>query len=196
MKKKYACVLYASTPPLGLFSCIPHPTNLLPPLPPSSPSNPPYSGTILHSETLGQKAKDGTPFPEVLKAKGVLPGIKVDLGLEPLDYSPRETHTKGMDDLLERCRGYHEQGARFAKWRAVIRIDEALQLPTRACMQLNSAELAHYAAICQAAGLVPIVEPEILIEGAHSAETFARVTEATLSEVYYTLAQAKVFLEG
>jgi fructose-bisphosphate aldolase, class I len=137
-----------------------------------------------------------------------------------------------MDDLLERCQGYYAQGARFAKWRAVIRIDEATSLPTRACIQINSAELTRYgtdpadpspptplltsstppipthqhinqpnpihryAAVCQACGLVPIVEPEILIEGSHSAETFARVTEAVLSEVYYALAQAKVFLEG
>ncbi len=157
------------------------------------------SGAILHSETLGQTARkdsEGRTFPELLQSKGVLPGIKVDLGLEPLEYSPQETHTKGLDDLLERCSQYYEQGARFAKWRAVIRIDEGAQLPTRACMQINSAELARYAAVCQVCGLVPIVEPEILIEGTHSAETFARVTEATLSEVYYTLAQAKVFLEG
>ncbi|EWM25057.1 fructose- -bisphosphate [Nannochloropsis gaditana] len=157
------------------------------------------SGAILFSETLGQKAvkdAEGRLFPALLQSKGVLPGVKVDLGLEPLEYSARETHTKGMNDLMERCQEFYAQGARFAKWRAVIRIDEAANLPTRACMQINSAELARYAATCQACGLVPIVEPEILIEGAHSAETFARVTEAALSEVYYTLAQAKVFLEG
>lgn len=157
------------------------------------------SGAILFSETLGQKAvkdAEGRLFPALLESKGVLPGVKVDLGLEPLEYSARETHTKGMNDLMERCQEFYAQGARFAKWRAVIRIDEAANLPTRACMQINSAELARYAATCQACGLVPIVEPEILIEGAHSAETFARVTEAALSEVYYTLAQAKVFLEG
>lgn len=157
------------------------------------------SGAILFSETLGQKAAkdpEGRLFPALLRSKGVLPGVKVDTGLEPLGYSPRETHTKGMDDLMERCQGFYAQGARFAKWRAVIRIDETAQLPTRACMQINSAELARYAAVCQACGLVPIVEPEILIEGPHTAETFARVTEAALSEVYYTLAQAKIFLEG
>lgn len=157
------------------------------------------SGAILFSETLGQKAAkdpEGRLFPALLQSKGVLPGVKVDTGLEPLGYSPRETHTKGMDDLMERCQGFYAQGARFAKWRAVIRIDETAQLPTRACMQINSAELARYAAVCQACGLVPIVEPEILIEGPHTAETFARVTEAALSEVYYTLAQAKIFLEG
>jgi len=157
------------------------------------------SGAILFSETLGQKAikdPEGRLFPALLQSKGVLPGVKVDTGLEPLGYSPRETHTTGMDDLMERCKGFYAQGARFAKWRAVIRIDETAQLPTRACMQINSAELARYAAVCQACGLVPIVEPEILIEGSHTAETFARVTEAALSEVYYTMAQAKVFLEG
>ncbi|KAM3577386.1 hypothetical protein VYU27_000815 [Nannochloropsis oceanica] len=157
------------------------------------------SGAILFSETLGQKAikdPEGRLFPALLQSKGVLPGVKVDTGLEPLGYSPRETHTTGMDDLMKRCQGFYAQGARFAKWRAVIRIDETAQLPTRACMQINSAELARYAAVCQACGLVPIVEPEILIEGSHTAETFARVTEAALSEVYYTMAQAKVFLEG
>ncbi|CAM9443449.1 unnamed protein product, partial [Hapterophycus canaliculatus] len=131
------------------------------------------AGVILFEETLGQANADGVPFPQVLKSKGVLTGIKTDKGLAPISGSPRETTTRGMDTLLERSKGYYQQGARFAKWRATIRIDAEAGLPTYGAIQANATGLARYAAISQAAGLTPIVEPEILIEGTHSPELFA-----------------------
>lgn len=154
------------------------------------------SGCILHEETLGQSDRFNVYFPQVLSDKGILPGVKVDKGLAPLDGSPQETWTKGLGDLHQRCKRYHEAGARFAKWRAVIRIDGAHGLPTDAAIRRNARELACYARIAQAAKLVPIVEPEVLIEGGHSARAFEEVTGRVLSAVYAALAVAGVHLEG
>jgi len=153
-------------------------------------------GSILFEETLLQTNSEGVLFPQVLASKGVLPGVKTDKGLDPLNDSPRETQTKGMDTLLERSRKYVKQGAKFAKWRAVIRISEAEGLPTNEAMKINAIQLARYAMISQIAGLVPIVEPEILIEGTHSADKFAEISENMIGKVYHCLSEANVFLEG
>ncbi|CAM9294175.1 unnamed protein product [Sphacelaria rigidula] len=153
-------------------------------------------GVILFEETLLQATSDGVPFAKLLRDKGVLPGVKTDKGLDPIPSSPRETTTKGMDTLLERSKRYFEQGARFAKWRATIRIDEEAGLPTTKAIQANASQLAQYAVISQAAGLTPIVEPEILIEGTHSPELFAEVSERVLGAVYGALSEANVYLEG
>ncbi|CAM9798747.1 unnamed protein product [Ascophyllum nodosum] len=125
-----------------------------------------------------------------------MPGVKTDKGLEPIPESPRESTTRGLDTLLDRSRSYYEQGARFAKWRATIRIDTDAGLPTRGAILANAVGLAQYAAISQAAGLTPIVEPEILIEGTHSPELFAKASERVLGAVYGALSEADVFLEG
>ncbi|KAG5189118.1 fructose-bisphosphate aldolase class-I-domain-containing protein [Tribonema minus] len=156
------------------------------------------AGAILHEETLDQVHSDGRTFVQVLSDKGVLVGVKTDRGLQPLIQSPTETQTLGMGDLLERSRRYRAKGARFAKWRAVLRLDAAAGTPTDAALALNAAQLAQYAALSQAsaAGLVPIVEPELLIEGTHSAAEFAACTEVILGEVYAALAKAQVHLEG
>ncbi|CAM9316515.1 unnamed protein product [Ectocarpus sp. 6 AP-2014] len=154
------------------------------------------AGAILFEETLGQANSDGVAFPQVLKDKGVLTGVKTDKGLAPIPGSPRETTTRGMDTLLARSKGYYQQGARFAKWRATIRIDAEAGLPTRDAIHANAVGLARYAALSQAAGLTPIVEPEILIEGTHSPELFAEVSERVLGAVYGALSEAGVFLEG
>ncbi|CAM9501554.1 unnamed protein product [Pylaiella littoralis] len=154
------------------------------------------AGAILFEETLGQANSDGVAFPQVLEDKGVLTGVKTDKGLAPIPGSPRETTTRGIDTLLERSKGYYQQGARFAKWRATIRIDAEAGLPTRDAIHANAVGLARYAAISQAAGLTPIVEPELLIEGAHSPELFAEVSERVLGAVYGALSGAGVFLEG
>lgn len=152
------------------------------------------SGVILYDETIYQNASDGRPIPVLLAERGILPGIKVDTGAKPLAGRPGETITEGLDGLRERVRGYAEIGARFAKWRAVIAIGEGL--PSGACVAANAHALGRYAALCQEDGLVPIVEPEVLMEGDHSIERCAEVTEATLRAVFAALADQGVDLEA
>lgn len=152
------------------------------------------SGAILYDETLRQSTEDGVPFVDVMRNKEMLPGIKVDTGTAPLPASPVEKVTHGLGDLRERAAQYVELGARFAKWRAVITISS--NLPSPGCIRVNAHKLARYAAICQEEGLVPIVEPEVLMEGAHSVERCYDVTVATLEAVFAELASHDVALEG
>ncbi len=152
------------------------------------------SGVILFDETIRQKGKDGTPFPEVLSRQGIIPGIKVDTGAKPLAGFPGEKITEGLDGLRERLSEYRKMGARFAKWRAVIGI--AGGIPTAGCLQANAHALARYAALCQEAGLVPVVEPEVLMDGPHTLERCEEVTTATLSLVFSALLEYRVALEG
>lgn len=157
------------------------------------------SGVILFDETIRQKAKDGTPLVDIMKAAGAIPGIKVDAGAKPLagPTSKIETVTEGLDGLRERLAEYHALGARFAKWRAVITIADGL--PTWNCIKANAHGLARYAALCQEAGIVPIVEPEVLMDGEHSSHDIDecyRVTEWTLRSVFRELYDARVDLEG
>src|SRR5688572_2640322 len=137
------------------------------------------SGVILYDETLRQKASDGRPFAQVLDAKGVLPGIKVDAGAKALAFAPGETITEGLDGLRERCAEYRKLGARFTKWRAVIDIDEKRGIPSDLAIDANAHALARYAAIAIEQDLVPIVEPEVLMDGAHSLDVCFDVTERT-----------------
>ena len=152
------------------------------------------SGCIMFEETLFQKTDDGRPFPEVLKAAGVIPGIKVDKGVKPLPGTDGETVTQGIDGLDDRCRRYYEAGARFAKWRGVLKISPGC--PSELSIQENTQRLARYAAICQANGLVPIVEPEILMDGPHTIEEAAAVTTRVLAAQYKALHDHHVILEG
>lgn len=157
------------------------------------------SGVILYDETIRQKAKDGTPLVDIMKAAGSVPGIKVDMGAKPLagPTSKIETVTEGLDGLRERLAEYYALGARFAKWRAVITIADSC--PSYNCINANAHALARYAALCQEAGIVPIVEPEVLMDGAHAAHDInacAEVTEWTLKEVFQQLYYANVKLEG
>lgn len=155
------------------------------------------SGVILYDETLRQNAKDGTPLAELIKAAGAVPGIKVDAGAKPLAGFPDETITEGLDGLRERLNEYYGLGARFAKWRAVIAISDVL--PTRGAVRQNAQALARYAALCQEAGIVPIVEPEILMDGqpgTHSIDRCYEVTEFVLNTVFDELYEARVSLEG
>ncbi|MCC9075208.1 fructose-bisphosphate aldolase class I [Litorilinea aerophila] len=152
------------------------------------------SGVILYDETIRQQAQDGTPLPQVLSRRGIIPGIKVDKGAKDLAGFPGEKVTEGLDGLRERLAEYRELGARFAKWRAVIDIGDGI--PTRTCIMANAHALARYAALCQEAGLVPIVEPEVLMDGSHDIERCAEVTEATLRAVFGELYEARVYLEG
>ena len=152
------------------------------------------SGVILFDETLRQSTADGVPFTEVLHRQGVIPGIKVDGGTKPLAGFPDETVTEGLDGLRERLAEYAALGARFAKWRAVIRIGEGR--PTATCIEANAHALARYAALAQEAGLTPIVEPEVLMDGSHSIERCAEVTTATLHAVYEQLDRHRVVLEA
>jgi len=152
------------------------------------------SGAILFDETLRQKASDGTPMPLALQAQGILPGIKVDTGAHPLAGFENEKVTEGLDGLRARLNEYVELGATFAKWRAVITIGP--EMPTAACVEANAHGLARYAALCQEAGLVPIVEPEVLIDGEHDIDACYEVSEATLRSVYASLYQQGVVLEG
>ena len=151
-------------------------------------------GVILYDETIRQSADDGTPFAELLTSKGVVPGIKVDIGAKPLAGHPGEVVTFGLDGLPERCDEYVKLGARFAKWRAVITIGAGI--PTDACLRANAHALARYAAICQEAGLVPIVEPEVLMDADNSIEVCYDVTMRTLKAQYEELAEQGVALEG
>jgi fructose-bisphosphate aldolase class I len=152
------------------------------------------SGVILFDETLRQDAADGTPLVEVLQDAGIIPGIKVDKGAMPLAGHPGETVTEGLDGLRQRLEEYAGLGARFAKWRAVYRIGEAI--PSPACITANAHALARYAALCQEAGLVPIVEPEILMDGDHDIEDCEIVSEEALATVFAELAVQDVLLEG
>jgi len=152
------------------------------------------SGVILFDETLRQSTSDGTPFPELLAAEGMIPGIKVDTGAKPLAGHPGETVTEGLDDLRTRIEEYVGLGARFAKWRAVITICDGL--PTRACISANAHALARYAALCQEGGLVPIVEPEVMMDGDHSLERCEEVTEETQRVVFNELADQGVDFAG
>ncbi|WP_372807943.1 class I fructose-bisphosphate aldolase [Pontiella sp.] len=152
------------------------------------------SGAILFDETIRQQTQDGRPFIAVLKAAGIIPGIKVDAGAKELAGHPGEKITEGLDGLRERLAEYVQLGARFAKWRGVITIGDGL--PSRGCLQGNAHALARYAALCQEAGLVPIVEPEVLMDGAHTMEQCRAVTEKTLRTVFDQLAAQRVLLEG
>ena len=151
------------------------------------------SGVILHDETLRQNAADGTPFVKLIQDAGAIPGIKVDGGTKPMPRCPGELITQGLDGLAERLAEYHALGARFAKWRAVIDIDGG---PTYACIHANTHALARYAALCQQADIVPIVEPEVLMDGAHSIEHCAEVSEWLLKETFLELYHNNVVLEG
>ena len=151
------------------------------------------SGVILYDETLRQHAPDGTPFPKLLASQGVIPGIKVDTGAKPLAFCSGETVTEGLDGLSARCAEYYKLGARFAKWRAVITIGQGI--PSATCIWANAHALARYAAICQEQGLVPIVEPEVLMDGGHTIEQCHEITEWTLSAVFDALYNQRVVLE-
>jgi fructose-bisphosphate aldolase, class I len=152
------------------------------------------SGIILYDETIWQKAKDGTPLVDIIKKSGALPGIKVDEGVKPLPNCPGEVVTIGLDKLADRLPKYYDQGARFAKWRAVI--DIGTGMPSYACLHANTHALARYAALCQAAQIVPIVEPEVLMDGDHDIERCMAITEWVLKETFQELYYAKVALEG
>ncbi len=152
------------------------------------------SGVILYDETIRQATADGKPFPKVLADKGIIPGIKVDSGAKDFAGFPGEKVTEGLDGLRERLAEYRELGAGFAKWRAVITIGDSI--PTGACVDANAHALARYASLCQEADIVPIVEPEVLMDGSHSIETCWEVTAATLEAVYHALHDQRVFLEG
>ena len=151
------------------------------------------SGAILYDETLRQKTADGTPFAALLSRQGVLPGIKVDAGTADLAFCPDEKITEGLDKLAKRCQEYVKLGAKFAKWRAVITIGPAI--PSTTCIAANAHALGRYAAICQANGLVPIVEPEVLMDGDHTIERCEEVTVWTLNAVYQALYVNRVVLE-
>jgi fructose-bisphosphate aldolase, class I len=152
------------------------------------------SGVILYDETIRQKAKDGTPLVKLIEDAGAVPGIKVDLGAKPLAACPGETITEGLDGLRERFVEYYKLGARFAKWRAVIDISPTI--PTYTGISTNAQALARYAALAQENGIVPIVEPEVLMDGDHDIDTCARVTEWVLKEVFQELFHQRVVLEG
>jgi len=152
------------------------------------------SGVILYDETIWQKAKDGTPLVDLIKQTGAIPGIKVDEGTQPLPNCPGELITVGLDKLAGRLTKYYEQGARFAKWRAVI--DIGAGIPSYAAISTNAHALARYAALCQQAQIVPIVEPEVLMDGAHDIDRCYEVTEFVLKETFQQLYYQKVALEG
>jgi fructose-bisphosphate aldolase, class I len=152
------------------------------------------SGVILYDETIWQKAKDGTPLVELIKKAGAIPGIKVDEGTKPLPMCPGEVVTIGLDKLADRLPKYYEHGARFAKWRAVI--DIGTGIPTYACIRANAHALGRYAALCQAAQIVPIVEPEVLMDGDHDIDRCQQVTELVLKLQFEELYFQRVALEG
>jgi fructose-bisphosphate aldolase class I len=152
------------------------------------------SGLILYDETIRQQKKDGTPFLKVIADAGIIPGIKVDAGAKAMAGYPGEKITEGLDGLRDRLKEYAQMGARFAKWRAVITIGD--QLPTRGCIDANAQALARYAALCQEEDLVPIVEPEVLMDGEHSLERCREVTQDTLHAVFNHLYEQRVMLEG
>ncbi len=151
------------------------------------------SGVILYDETIRQSRKDGTPFVKVITNAGIIPGIKVDTGAKDMAGHPGEKITEGLDGLRVRLAEYSQLGARFAKWRAVITISDAI--PSRGCIESNSHSLARYAALCQEAGLVPIIEPEVLMDGEHTLERCCEVTEEVLRTVFNQLHAQRVTLE-
>lgn len=153
------------------------------------------SGAICYEETLFHKCADGTTFVELMQRQGIVPGIKVDKGVVPLPGTDGETVTQGLDDLGKRCKRYYDAGARFAKWRGVLSISDSGN-PSELCIQQNVEALARYAAICQENGLVPIVEPEILMDGTHGIERAAEVTVRVLAAQYKALHDHHVILEG
>ncbi len=152
------------------------------------------SGVILFDETIRQKTRDGRTFVEALEQQGIIPGIKVDKGAKPMANFPGEKITEGLDGLRDRLTEYRKLGARFAKWRAVITIGE--KIPTQTCINANAEALARYAALCQEGELVPIVEPEVLMDGTHTIERCFEATEQTLRSVFAALAEHRVVLEG
>jgi len=152
------------------------------------------SGVILFDETIRQSMNDGTPIPDSLASRGIIPGIKVDTGAKDLANHEGEKITEGLDGLRERCSEYFSMGARFAKWRAVIKIGE--NMPSPACISTNSHALARYAAICQEQGLVPIIEPEVLIEGNHDADRCYQVTAEILSQTFLDCENQGVHIPG
>jgi fructose-bisphosphate aldolase class I len=155
------------------------------------------SGVILFEETLYQKTDAGVPFVDIMKQKGIIPGIKVDKGVKPLFGTNGETVTQGIDDLDARCAKYYAQGARFAKWRAVLHIKDPIgATPSLVAKDENAQTLARYASICQANGLVPIVEPEVLMDGDFSIEVAAIATEKVIAACYKALSDHHVLLEG
>jgi fructose-bisphosphate aldolase class I len=151
-------------------------------------------GAILYDETIRQQKKDGTPFVKVITDAGIIPGIKVDTGAKDLAGHLKEKVTEGLDGLRDRLAEYFQMGARFAKWRAVIAVGDGI--PSRGCIEANAQALARYAALCQEAGLVPVVEPEVLMDGEHSLEGCREVTEEVLRTVFNQLYTQRVMLEG
>jgi fructose-bisphosphate aldolase class I len=151
-------------------------------------------GAILYDETIRQQTKNGVPMAEVLIKAGIIPGIKVDMGAKPMAGFPNEKITEGLDGLRERLVEYKKMGARFAKWRAVIKIGDGI--PTVSCIEANVHALLRYAALCQEAGIVPIVEPEVLMTGDHTIQRCYEVTEKVLKILFYKLFQFKIDLEG
>jgi fructose-bisphosphate aldolase class I len=152
------------------------------------------SGAILYDETIRQRKKDGTPFVKVIIDAGIIPGIKVDAGAKDMAGHPGEKITEGLDGLRGRMAEYSQLGARFAKWRAVIGVGDSI--PSRGCIDANAHALARYAALCQEAGLVPVVEPEVLMDGEHTLERCCEVTEEVLRTVFNQLYTQRVMLEG
>ena len=152
------------------------------------------SGVILYDETIRQNAKDGTPLVKLIEKAGALPGIKVDKGLQPLPFCPNEVVTEGLDGLRQRLIEYRGLGAKFAKWRAVIDISPGI--PSYNCIMVNANALARYAALCQEEGIVPIVEPEVLMDGDHDIDRCEAITEWTLKTVFEQLYYQRVQLEG
>jgi fructose-bisphosphate aldolase class I len=152
------------------------------------------SGVILYDETIHQQKQDGTPFVQVITEAGIIPGIKVDIGAKEMAGHSGEKITEGLDGLRDRLQEYFQMGARFAKWRAVIIIGDGI--PSRGCIEANAQALARYAALCQEAGLVPIIEPEVLMDGAHSLSRCGEVTEEVLRTVFNQLYRQRVMLEG
>jgi fructose-bisphosphate aldolase class I len=152
------------------------------------------SGVIMYDETIRQKTRDGVAFPDYLAKLGIIPGIKVDTGAKPLAAFPGETITEGLDGLRERMMEYYKLGARFAKWRAVIDIGDGI--PTRFAIEANAHALARYAALCQEQNIVPIVEPEVLMDGDHTQERCEAVTDQVLAEVFTQLGRHRIHLEG
>jgi fructose-bisphosphate aldolase, class I len=152
------------------------------------------SGVILYDETIWQNAGDGTPLVKIIEQSGAIPGIKVDEGTQALPNCPNELVTVGLDKLAERLKKYYERGARFAKWRAVIDISQ--HLPTMTAIHVNAHALARYAALCQAAQIVPIVEPEVLMDGDHDIERCYDVTQRVLNKTFQELRVQRVALEG
>jgi fructose-bisphosphate aldolase class I len=152
------------------------------------------SGAILFNETIRQQKKDGTPFVRVITGAGIIPGIKVDTGAKSMAGHPGEKITEGLDGLRDRLKEYSQMGARFAKWRAVIAVGDSI--PSPGCVEANAQALARYAALCQEAGLVPVVEPEVLMDGGHTLERCGEVTEEVLRTVFAQLYRQRVMLEG